>query len=465
MAMIQAFRSKEVAVDKIYRTSKKERLSFALYMMGGGMYNSAIGYIQVFYTSMGIAATAVGSILLTTHVWDAVNDPIFGLILDRVNLKGGKLLPWLKIATFCLPACVIFLFFMPAGISSTAKIVWGVAAYLLYEMAYTINDVPIFSMTSAMTDQVHERVGMMSRSSIISGLAVVLVMAGFPLLYNGIGWRLSAAAICVPAFLTMLSLVRTGKERYVNKDEEKVTLRVMWEYIKENKFLRIYYIGLTIMNITNTAQTVLPYFAANNLGDENLTAVLVTIVAAPGLFMALLLPVLTRRLDRFQIFMACAVGSGVIGALSYFVGYENPALFYGMLALRALCMGSLLVVQLMFTADIVEYGEYKTGKRLQGTAFSLQTFTFKFFNAVAAAAAMFILGAFGFVEGEGILQGPQTQGAIWFLFSLFPAIGVALSLPVMLRYRLRDRDVQVMAKVNGGEMAREEAEALFAGRY
>jgi len=58
----------------------------------------------------------------------------------------------------------------------------------------------------------------------------------------------------------------------------------------------------------------------------------------------------------------------------------------------------------MFTADIVEYGEYKTGKRLQGTAFSLQTFTFKFFNAVAGAAAMFILGAFGFVEGQNVVR-------------------------------------------------------------
>ena len=452
-------------MERVYRTSRKERLGFGLYMMGQGMYNSAIGYVQVFYTNMGIAATAVGAMLLTTHVWDAVNDPLFGMLVDRIHLKGGRLLPWLKLATFCLPACILFLFFMPAGISAGAKIAWGVIAYLLYEMAYTMSDVPIFSMTSAMTDQVHERVGLMSVSSIVGGAAVFLVTAGFPLLYNGVGWRPAALAVCAPALIAMLFLVRGGKERYVNKDEEKVTLRVMGQYLKDNQYLRIFYIGLTIMNITNTTQTVVPYFAANNLGNENLASVLIAIVALPGLFMALLLPVLTRKFDRFRIFLFCAVGNGALGAVSYFIGYQNPVLFYAMIVLRGLCMGSLLVVQLMFTADIVEYGEYKTGKRLQGTAFSLQTFTFKFFNAVAAAAAMFILGAFGFVEGQGAVQGAGTQNAIWFLFSLFPAIGVALSLPIMLRYRLRDKDVQLMAKVNGGELARQEAEALFINQY
>jgi len=451
--------------EKIFRTSKKERLSFALYMMGAGMYNCAAGYIQVFYTKMGIAAATVGTIILVTHVWDAVNDPLFGIMVDRVNLKGGKLLPWLRVASLFLPASMLLLFFMPEGIPATAKIVWGVGAYLLYEMAYTMSDVPIFSMTSAMTDQVHERVSIMSTSTIVSGVGLFLVTAGFPLLYNGIGWQLTAVIVCAPAFLLTQVLVRNGKERYVNKDEEKVTLQVMGRYILENKYLRIYYIGLTVMHITNTTQTVVTYFAAHNLGNENLSAVLIAIVAAPALVIALLLPTLTKKLDRFHIFLFSAVGNGILCVVSYFAGYQNMVLFYVLLILRGIFMGAGLLIQLMFTADIVEYGEYKTGKRLQGTAFSVQTFTFKFFNAIAGAAALFILGRFGFIEGQNVIQSAETQSAIWFLFSLFPAVGTALSLPFMLRYKLRDKDVQLMAQVNNGELSREEAEERFINKY
>jgi Na+/melibiose symporter-like transporter len=390
---------------------------------------------------------------------------MFGGIVDRTNLKGGKFLPWLRLATFLVPLFMLIMFLMPANISSTAKIVWGGVTYILYGMAYTICDVPSFSMTSAITDQVHERIRIMSINSIVSGVALLVVTISAPQLYLSIGWPLTAFAISIPAMLFMLPFVRIAKERYINKDSERVTFKVMARYVKDNKYLQIYFIALIIMNITNTTQTAAAYFAANNLGDESMTSLLIAIVAVPALIVAVFLPSLAKRVDRFHIFLFSAICNGVLCVVSFFAGYRNFTVFMVFFVFRGLFMGAVLVTQLMFTGDIVEYGEYKTGKRLQGTAYSIQTFTFKLFNAVAAATAMLVLGAFGFVEGGGVIQSAETQNVIWVLLSLFPAFGLALSLPLMFRYKLRDKDVQLMAKVNSGEMPREEAEKLFINKY
>jgi probable glucitol transport protein GutA len=452
--------------DSGFRTTLAERVSFALFMAGQAMFNYFIGtYAQKFFTDVGIAAFAVGTVFLLARVWDAVNDIMFGAILDKSHLKGGKFLPWLRMSVILTPLAFLALFAMPASLPAGVKIAWASVAYLMYDIAYTICDVPIFSMTSAVTDNVQERTSIMSMNSLFGLIVSVLVLVGAPQLYIRIGWLPTALAVAAPAACLMVVFTRKGKERFVNKDTEPVTFRALMGYVKGNRYLLIFFIGLTIMNITNTAGTVAAYFAEQNLKDPALTSVVVALLALPAFFSAAFMPVLTKRFDKFHIFLLSSIVCAILGVVSFFAGYANLPLFFGLLFIRGVFYGAVLITQIMFTGDFVEYGEYKTGKRMQGIAYSLQTFTFKFFNAIPAAGAMFILGFAGFAEGAGVVQSESTIKAIWLLFSAFPAIGAAISLPVMLRYTLRDKDVQLMASVNSGEMDRAEAERLFSRRH
>jgi probable glucitol transport protein GutA len=350
-------------------------------------------------------------------------------------------------------------------LSPALKIVWGAITYIFFGMAYTVCDVPIFSMTSAITDQIQERVSIMTRNTVVAAVAMLAITIAAPQLYLRFGWFAAALIIAVPGTACMLYFVRVAKERYVNKDTEPVTLKAMFSYVRNNRFLLIFFGGLFVMNMTATTQAVAPYFATANLGNPGLASILFACVALPAMFVALFMPLLTKRLDKFHILLFASITNGALGIISFFVGYGNFPVFIALLLLRGIFMGTVLVTQLLFTADLVEYGEFKTGKRLQGTAYSIQTFTFQLFNAVAVSGAMFILGIFGFVEGAGAVQGPVTRQAIWVLLTLFPAVGILLSLPILTRYRLRDKDVQLMARVNSGEMPREEAEAAFSYRY
>ncbi len=451
--------------NKVFRTSGMERWGFALFMAGQGIINTFVGsFLQKYLTDAGITAYAVGMMFLVSRVWDAVNDPIFGAILDKSNLKAGKFLPFLRASNILLPLTVILLFAIPSGLSTGWKLAWSFVAYLLYDVGYTMCDVPIFAMTSAVTDQVHERINIMSRNTVFATLTIIVVSVAVPQVYPLVGAFYTAVIVAVVSALMMFFMSHFAKERYVNKDEEEVTLRQMVQYVKDNKYLRIGFMGILVLSVTSMTNTVVTYFAANCLGDLGMLSVLSLIIALPALVVGALMPLLTKRFDKFHLLMTGVIGQTVMSVACYFAGYQNFTLFIILMGIRGVFFGMQLVLQLQFTGDFVEYGEYVTGKRLQGTAYSIQTFVFKFMNAVPAAIAMFILGAFGFVPGEGAVQPPSAISAIWVLFILSPVLGALLSLPIFARYKLRDKTVQILAAANSGDITHEEAERQLDGQ-
>lgn len=449
-----------------FRTSGIERWGFALFMAGQAIINTFMGsFFQVFLTDIGITAAMVGILFLVARIWDAVNDPIFGAIVDRTSLGSGKFLPWLRAANVMLPLVVVLLFAIPNSLSVGMKFFWAFVAYLLYDVAYTMCDVPIFAMTSAVTDQVHERINIMSRNTVLSTVIIIVFSLAVPELYPVIGAFNTAIGIAVMAAIMMFFMSHFAKERYINKDAEQVTLRSMIKYVKENKYLGIGFAGIMVLSVTSMTNTVVAYFAVNNLGDMGMVGTMTLFMALPAVVIGVIMPVLTRRFDKFHLLIFGVIGHNALNVIIYFVGYQNIAVFNVLMLFRGIFFGFQLILQLQLTGDFVEYGEYKTGKRLQGTAYSIQTFVFKFMNALPAAIAMFILAAFGFVEGDGAVQPQSALEAIWVLFILSPVVGGVLSLPIFARYKLRDKNVQIMAAANSGEITREEAEKLLGDTF
>ncbi len=209
--------------QEVFRTSRIERWGFALFMAGQGIVNTFVGgYLQLYLTDIGITAVAVGVMFLVARVWDAVNDPIFGAILDKLNLKGGKFLPFLRASNIMLPLTVVILFAVPGNMPVGMKIAWSFVAYLLYDVAYTMCDVPIFAMTSAVTDQVHERIGIMSRNTVLSAVAMLAIMVAAPQLYPSIGAIGTAVVVAAAAAVMMFFMSRFAKERYIIKMKMKL---------------------------------------------------------------------------------------------------------------------------------------------------------------------------------------------------------------------------------------------------
>lgn len=118
--------------------TKREKISYGLYFMGQNVFYGLVGYMTTYFTDIGITAALVAIVALITKVWDAINDPILGMIMDKVNFKKGKFLPWLRISVIAIPVATILLFIIPTGISMMAKIIWATLAYMLWDTAYTL---------------------------------------------------------------------------------------------------------------------------------------------------------------------------------------------------------------------------------------------------------------------------------------------------------------------------------------
>lgn len=118
--------------------TKREKISYGLYFMGQNVFYGLIGYMTTYFTDIGITAALVAIVALITKVWDAINDPIFGMIMDKVNFKKGKFLPWLRMSVIAIPVATILLFIIPTGIPMMAKIIWATLAYMLWDTAYTM---------------------------------------------------------------------------------------------------------------------------------------------------------------------------------------------------------------------------------------------------------------------------------------------------------------------------------------
>ena len=450
--------------DLSYTTSRTERASYGLYAFGAILsYYMVMSFLQLFMTDIGIPAITVGFIFIIAKVWDAVNDPLFGVLVDKVNPRGGKYIPWLRIASIAIPLTTIFMFIIPAQASTQIKVIWSVVAYVLWDTAYTMYDVPMGAIVTAMTENQSERNKLYAHSAFFVYLGGLLVAVAVPMLFPNIGWNMTGIIIGLLSLLTMLPLPGKARERFIGTAAEEISIKEIVLSLAHNKYLLIFTMALILAGITNFALSLNGYFAIHCLGGEQWITPLALCTAMPVLLAVLFVPKLLARFEKFTCAVVTRILSMVIDLLIILFGYGNAVLFLALVVVKNLVLSVWNVAVTVFIADCVEYGQFVTGKRTQGIAFSTRAFTNKLIVALTGALAMFGLAAYGFVEGAGIVQSEQTINGIWRLYSAYPLIGSTVSMLVLLLfYRLRDRDVKLMIRCNNGEISREEAMASLS---
>ena len=466
----------------VYMTTKKERLSYWTYFIGQNVYyNITAAFISTYLAMQGISLAKVAVVLLIVKVWDAINDPIFGYIFDKVKFKNGqKSLPWLRIAVALIPVVTIFLFSIPGGMSETGKLVWFGVAYLLWDTVYTLTDVPAYSMLNTMTDNLQERNTLLSVNRVFSGAGVLIYGVVLPLLIGeqvGMSASLAVAILSIFSALTMVPLCLNCKERnYKPEDEDEAfSPRQMLTYLRSNKYLLTYYAGYMATDALKTSSAVLLFASFYLFGKSEFSVILNILNMVPGVFAAMLMPTLLKRFDKFKTLFLCNLVNILLGLVIYFAGYENRTFFLVLTCIRCIPLSIVGILAFMFTPDCAEYGEFKSGISAKGITFAIQTFSVKITGAVSSSLALFLLGCFQWISVEAesfeqlkalnIQQSPTAINGLWIVYALVPVIGMIISTFFYMAYKLNDKDVQIMAKCNSGEITREEAEKLLSRKY
>ena len=465
-----------------YMTTKKERLSYWTYFVGQNIYyNITAAFISTYLAMQGISLAKVAIVLLIVKVWDAINDPIFGFIFDKVKFKNGqKSLPWLRIAVTLIPVVTIALFAIPGALSETGKLIWFGVAYLLWDTVYTLTDVPAYAMLNTMTDNLQERNTLLSLNRIFSGVGVLIYGVALPLLISetvGMSASMAVAILSIFSAITMVPLCLNCKERNYKPEEEDENFspKQMFSYLGQNKYLLTYYGGYMASAALSTSGAVLLFVSFYLFGNSLYAIVLNVLSMVPGVFAAMLMPTLLKRFDKFKMLFTLNIANIILGLVIYFAGYGNETFFIVMTCIRTVPMCVVGILAFMFTPDCAEYGEYKSGISAKGITFAIQTFSVKITGAVSSSLALFLLGCFNWISVEaesfeqlaamGIQQSQQALNGLWAVYALVPVIGLIIATFFYLGYKLTDKDVQIMAKCNSGEITREEAEKLLSRKY
>jgi len=449
-----------------YRTSAPERMSFYAFAFGQNIiYMLIVNYLNKFFTDIGISAASVAIIFLIARIWDAINDPMCGVIVNKCNFKGGKYKPWLKVSNILIAISSILLFALQPSMAASPKFVLALVLYIFWGMSYTICDVPYYSVINTISDRLSERYAILGRTKLFTALGVSFLMVTFPLLYTTIGWFPAGALFAVIAFFCMLPLGHKVEERFVEKGPSMPVKDIMRSILK-NKYLLILCIAYLICNVTNVAQIVATYFAQYCLGNEQLTSLIMIAPMAASVVFIALVPSIIKKVDKFTVLQVCSAGAVLLSIVIYFAGYQNLMVFLILSGFRTACMVFSTTFIMLFVIDCAEYGRYAGGRDITPVAVSIQTLATKAMSAFSSAFAMFLLAAVGFKEGTVATQTTAVTDTIWLMTSIIPAAGFVVAFIIFqFCYKLRDKDVAIMAKVNLGEISREEAATMFKKKF
>ena len=471
-----------LATPKGWTTEPGERISYYSYFAGQNMIYTLFNVcLTTYLLFLGIDPIKSATVMLIVKVWDAVNDTLFGVIFDSIKFKSGKkYLPWIKVSTVLIPIATVLTFIIPAGSSQTVKLAWFAVAYILWDTAYTLCDVPIFGILTSMSQSVDERNSIQSIKSIAtyagvgvtSTLATVLVSEKV-----GMNYGIISAIICVIAFGLMSPASFKLKERFKAEDEESFTIRKMFAYLFKNKYLLIYYLGIffySALQIGNAFTLYVSYYLFNS---ALFSLVVGAVGTVPQLIVALLLPKIIRKYDKMKVNRVCLLLYVILSVITYLAGYGNIAVYIILFTIRSIPLAVVSLEMFMFTPDCAEYGYFKSGTEAKGITFAVQTFMAKLTGSISSALGLFILGlksvgwqvvevgSFQELEQSGVTQTPHALNMLWLIFMLIPAIGGLLAYIVWLFYDLKDKDVQVMIDCNTGKITREEAMSKLSKKY
>ena len=443
--------------------SRKEKLSFTVAAFGrSGIYTIMTMFYMVFlvdvvFQGMKNAGVTASTIILAGRIFDAANDPIMGMIVDRTRTKWGKMRPYLLFSPIPIAITTILLFWAPGFASSGAKIAYAAVTYILWGVMFTIQDVPFWGLSAVITPNEQERTSFLSTARLGSTFGGILPSLLIPVLRNSTlglknGYLVGAVIFALlGAALSSLAFFNT-KER-VEQSEKTPSLKESVQMVAKNKLLLIVImaavLGSTMVIANISADYISNYLILQN-GNNGFVpkgTVLTTLTVAIGVGMVpamAVFPLLRKKFSLKQIY----IGSSLFGVIAHlacyliFVGnveHVNLYLLWVCLFFMGFPLGIYNVITYALIADSVDYIEWKTGKRSEGVCFAFQTFLSKVTAGIAGVATGLVLDKGGYIEpdptqldamGKQILatQSPDTLKWLLFMVTVLPAIGFALTM-------------------------------------
>ena len=436
------------------KTSLSEKVGYGFGDMSSSMFWKIFSYYLPFFYSniFGLRLDQVGVLLVVTRIWDAVSDPMMGVIADRTRTKWGKYRPYLLLMAVPFALSGIFLFTTPA-VNPTMKLVWAYVTYIMMMTVYTGINVPYGAMLGVMTDDSDTKTVLSSFRMFFAYAGSFLALVCWEPLCNALGGygtpaggqhaMIVIAGLCLVLFLLSFAMTReklhTESTSSIASDFGSLVRNAPWWIL----------IGAALCsNLFNTVRgSTVAYFFNDVIGpDVHLNLGKWGFLFYAGLFLSIgevcnmlgvaMTTPIAKALGKKTTYMLSFAALIVLSIAFFFVPKTG---YWWMIVLQvviSIFTGIISPLVWSMYADVSDFAENRDGTASTGLIFSSAAMAQKFGGAFGGYAAMALLGAFGYNTAAGAVQTAEAVKGLWILMSWVPAAVAALAIVIVFFYPL-----------------------------
>ena len=410
------------------KLDNRNKTFFGLGTIGRDMFYSFEANTLLYFLSDVLSLpvwvfAAASMVLSVMRIFDAINDPITGLVIDNIRSPWGKFKPAILVGGI-LSAIFSVLLFADIGTGWTFVIIFAIA-YFLWDVSFGINDIAYWTLLPAMSSdqKFREKTGAFAR--ICANIGAYAVMVGWQPVTSALGdtpkaWFWCAVVIAIVYLLGLLfPLLGVKEKRVAMEEQESTTLKQMWVALTHNDQLMwtTLAMGLFMVGYSTTVGFAV-YYMKYVFGNEGLYVVLVGVCGVAQLSALGVYPTVAKRFNRKQLY--------TLSTVLVLAGYG--IFFFAEISIILIALGAVLVfvgqafiqtLMLMFLADTVEYGHWKLGKRNESITFSVQPLINKIGGALSTAVVSMTLIIAGIKVDGGTVDAIDASGKLLVKASMF----------------------------------------------
>ena len=449
--------------------STKNIIGYAMGDLGGCMTFAILGsFLTSYYTDVaGISAGTVAAMYIVLKIWDAINDPLLGTIMDKLfattkHPEKGKFRPWMWRSSILLFFTSIAMYTAPTFANGIAKVVVAFVTYLLYEASYTMFNVPYGSLLSAMAHNDIERSTCSSARGLGAAIGNIIPGVLFPIIIDyfeaneQLGYTLGLT-VCAAIGLVCCLLScwwtcerldpgeteKTDEERKAEADQVKMS-DIIVVFKKNRAFDALCIMGIFYCISQYTVSTLGVYLYRDVYGALTMYSVMSMVTMVVSFATMAVVPMVVKKLGLTNTVGICAVISAVLYALD-FIFATNVYLYMIFTALAGAFSGVIVQQQWGMVGQAIDYNEYATGKRTEGSIYGVFNFMRRAGQAIGSSAAAAALVPIGY-DAALEVQTAATATGIKALCTVIPAVCMLICfIAVKFVWNITP---DVMAKVN-----------------
>ena len=447
------------------RLSFREKFAYGLGDTASNFFFQTFNiFLLYYYTDVfGLSAAAVGTMFLFTRIFDAVTDPIMGVVADRTNSRWGKFRPYLL--WLAVPYGVLgYLMFLNPSFSPQGKLIFAYVTYSAMMLAYTAINIPYSAMMGVMSPSSEDRTSL-STYRFVCAFSAAFVIGGFVLpLKNFLGggdeatgFQHTMALFAFASVGLFLFTFRNTRERVMPPADQKPALgRDLKELLSNGPWVVLFIAAfLTLANVGLRNASVIYYFKYS-VGNESQFPLFSMIGTSVFILGALSTKLFTRHFQRRSLMITLTIINALAMAAFYFVDPQEIVWLHVLNVIGAFAAGPTPAIVWSMYADCADYGEWRFGRRSTGLVFSAAVFAQKIGIAVGSALIGWLLSHYGFVANA--VQTPRAIEGINLIFSILPGGFALLSGLAIFFYRIDEGMVKQMER----ELARRKSTTVAA---